>query len=293
MAIKPIDLPLVVIVGPTGSGKTGLAIDIARQFSGEIICADSRTVYKGMDIGTAKPTTLDMHGVPHWGLDLVSPDTHFSAADFKQYAHEKITEIKKRGHLPILVGGTGLYIDAVLFDYQFGVPANNKVRLELQRMSVDELQHYCHSHQINLPENDKNKRYLIRAIENKDQTISRKNQPIYKNIIVGITTDKIKLHERISIRIEQLLKNGVVNEAIMLGKKYGWQIESMTSNIYPLVHSYVQNEMTMDELMSRAVIADWHLAKRQITWLKRNKFIHWETLDKANTYVSTQLAQLE
>jgi tRNA dimethylallyltransferase len=293
MAAKRIDLPIVVIVGPTASGKTGLAIEIAKQYSGEIICADSRTVYKGMDIGTAKPTIVEMHGVPHWGLDLVSPNEYFSAADFKKYANEKIIEIKERGHVPILVGGTGLYIDAVLFDYQFGSPVNRIIRLELQRMSVEELQHYCYSHQVNLPENDKNKRYLIRAIDNKNQTISRKKEPIYKNIIVGITTDKNVLQERISSRIEQLLKNGVVSEAIMLGKKYGWQIESMKSNIYPFIHSYVQNEMTMDELISRVVIADWHLAKRQITWFKRNKFIHWDSLDHANTYVSTRLAQLK
>jgi tRNA dimethylallyltransferase len=293
MAAESVEQPLVVIVGPTASGKTALAIEIAKRFSGEIICADSRTVYKDMNIGTAKPTTAAMQGVPHWGLDLLNPNERFSASDFKKYADEKIIEIKKRGHIPILVGGTGLYIDAVLFDYQFGNSGNKEMRSELQQMSIDELHQYCKLHQINLPENDKNKRYLIRAIENKDQAISQKKVSVYKTIIVGITTDKNELQTRMALRVEQLLENGVVDEAIMLGKKYGWKIESMTSNIYPLIYSYIENEITIDELRSRAVIADWHLAKRQITWLKRNKFIHWERLDEANTYLSAQLAQLE
>ena len=113
------ELPLVVIVGPTASGKSATAMDVARAFNGEIICADSRTVYKGMDIGTAKPTAEDRAEVQHWGLDLVQPDERFTAADFKFYAQQKIAEIRARGHLPIVVGGTGLYVDGLIFDYQF------------------------------------------------------------------------------------------------------------------------------------------------------------------------------
>src|SRR5215216_6778680 len=111
--------PLITIVGPTASGKTSLAVELAEQFGGEIICADSRTVYRGMDIGTAKPSKADQKRVPHWGIDLVDPDQKFSAADFKVYANQKIKEIRARGHIPFLVGGTGLYVDAVIFDYQF------------------------------------------------------------------------------------------------------------------------------------------------------------------------------
>src|SRR5688500_6881598 len=117
-------LPLIVIVGPTASGKTALSIEIAKQYNGEIICADSRTVYKGMDIGTAKPTPEERQGIPHWGLDLVQPNEDFSAADFKVYALQKIIEIRARNRTPILVGGTGLYIDAVIFDYEFGSPVD-------------------------------------------------------------------------------------------------------------------------------------------------------------------------
>mgnify|MGYP000503351333 FL=1 len=110
---------VIVILGPTGSGKTEVAIKIARAIGGEIISADSRAIYKGMDIGTMKPSMMERQGVPHFGLDLVEPDERFTVSDFKSYALEKITEIKKRGQIPIIVGGTGLYIDALVYDYQF------------------------------------------------------------------------------------------------------------------------------------------------------------------------------
>lgn len=281
---------IVVIVGPTASGKSRLAMDIAKRFNGEIICADSRTVYRGMDIGTAKPTQADRHAIPHWGLDLVQPNERFTAADFKEYATKKIVEIQKRGRLPILVGGTGLYVDSVLFDYQFGSKVNNKLRSKLQQLSLHELQDYCKNHQINLPENDKNIRYIIRSIENSGVELKRNKEPVYKNIIVGITTDKITLLHSIKSRIEQMLENGVVNEANKLGNKYGWGLESMKSNIYPLIHRYIKNQISLDDLKLQSSLVDWRLAKRQITWLKRNKFIHWDTLDQLNTYLSDHLA---
>ena len=133
------DLPLVVIVGPTASGKTSLAIEIATKFNGEIICADSRSIYKYMDIGTAKPTLFERNQAVHWGLDLIEPGEYFSAADFKDYAMKKIEEIRSRGKLPVLVGGTGLYVDAVIFDYKFGPKANESLRQELQHKTLDEL----------------------------------------------------------------------------------------------------------------------------------------------------------
>ncbi|CAN5403721.1 tRNA (adenosine(37)-N6)-dimethylallyltransferase MiaA [soil metagenome] len=293
MATNSLDLPLVVIVGPTASGKSSLAVDIAKRFNGEIICADSRTVYKDMDIATAKPSMTERGGIPHFGVDLVAPGVRFTVANFKQYADQMISDIQNRGHVPILVGGTGLYIDAVLFDYQFGTPNNEKLRYELQQKSLEELHLYCHEHRINLPENHKNKRYVIRSIENAETSIDKKNEPVYKNIIVGITTDKIELNKRIASRIEQQLENGVVNEAISLGKKYGWEHESMKANMYPLIHEYVDGNITMDQLTFKIESADRRLAKRQITWFKRNKFIHWMTLDEANTYLSDYLVVTE
>ena len=157
--------PLVVIAGPTASGKTGLAISVAERFNGEIICADSRTIYRGMDVGTAKPTADDQARVPHWGVDLVEPGDRFTAADFKEYANAKIADIRNRQKIPFLVGGTGLYIDSVIFDFQFGISPDEQVRYELEQMNVEQLHYYCRKHNIKLPENSQNKRYIIRAIE--------------------------------------------------------------------------------------------------------------------------------
>ena len=119
------DLPLVVIAGPTASGKTELAIRIAKKFNGEVISADSRAIYRGLDIGTAKPTSEEQQGIPHWGIDIVDPGERFTAANFKVYAQRKISEIRSRGHLPIMAGGTGLYIDSVLYDFKFTAYSNN------------------------------------------------------------------------------------------------------------------------------------------------------------------------
>jgi tRNA dimethylallyltransferase len=290
MAAKTIESPLIVIVGPTASGKTSLALELAEQFKGEIICADSRTVYNGMDIGTAKPTLEEQARIPHWGLNLVEPGERFTAADFKRYATKKIEEIRKRGHTPFLVGGTGLYIDAVIFDYKFGSPVDEKLREKLSTFSIDELQTYCKNNNIELPENTKNKRYLIRMIERSGTVVKRTESPISTSIIVGIATNPDELRTRIEGRSEQLFENGVVGEATKLGKLYGWNNEAMTGNIYPLVHSYLRKEISYEEMKEKITTLDWRLAKRQLTWLRRNPHIIWLSLDDAKVYLAQQLA---
>lgn len=282
--------PLVVILGPTASGKTSLAIELAEQFGGEIICADSRTVYKDMDIGTAKPSVAERARVPHWGLDLVDPGERFSAADFKRYAEQKISEIRARGNVPFLVGGTGLYIDAVLFDYKFGEQANQLLRENLNTLNIDELHQYCKENNIILPQNMYNKRYVIRAIEQKNINTKRNVLPINTSIIVGITTDTNALRTRIRIRNEQLFQNSVVDEAIKLGKKYGWESEAMTGNIYRLIHLYLRHEASLDEIKDKATTVDWRLAKRQLTWFRRNEHIKWLSLTEAKAYIQSVLA---
>lgn len=284
-------LPLIVIVGPTASGKTGLAIELAEQFGGEIISADSRAIYKGMDIGTAKPTIEEQSHVPHWGLDIVEPGELFTAADFKAYAHQKIHEIRARGHIPFLVGGTGLYIDSVVFDYQFGPVADPTTRQKLETMSLEELHLYCDENNITLPENEQNKRYVIRAIERNGTSDSRRTEPISESIIVGIATEREVLRQRITKRAEQLFQDGVVEEATMLGKKYGWKSEAMTGNIYPLVYQYIHHKLSLTDMKQKFATLDWRLAKRQLTWLKRNPYITWLPLDEARQYLAQTLAK--
>jgi tRNA dimethylallyltransferase len=282
--------PLVVIVGPTASGKTGLAIELAEKYGGEIICADSRTVYKGMDVGTAKPTVEDQARVKHWGINLVTPDQRFTAADFKAYAEQKINEIRGRGHIPFLVGGTGLYVDAVIFNYEFGPPADVEFRQRLESMTIEELHIYCKENNIKLPENEKNKRYVIRAIEQKSINSKRSQTPIANTIIVGIATESSELRTRIEHRSEQLFQDGVVEEAKRLGEMYGWDSEAMTGNIYPLCHQYINNEITLDQLKEKFVTLDRRLVKRQLTWFKRNQLIKWLSLTEASGYLSSVLA---
>jgi len=282
--------PLIVIVGPTASGKSSLAMSIAERFGGEIICADSRTIYKGMDIGTAKPSKEDQAKIPHWGLDLVEPGEPFSAADFKEYANKKIAEIRSRGNIPLLVGGSGLYINGVIFDYDFQ-PAHPELREQLESLTVDELKKYCFENNITLPENDKNKRYLIRAIERQNGHSTDDNTLIADCIIVGITTEKSTLINRIHARSEQLFELGMVEEASRLGEKYGWESEAMTGNIYRLVHQFIKKELTESELKQKNETSDWRLAKRQLTWFKRNPHIHWCELENAEQYLAQHLAQ--
>lgn len=293
MATRDIEkeLPLVVIVGPTASGKTSLAIALAKAHEGEIICADSRTVYKDMNIGTAKPTKAERAIVPHWGLDLIEPGESFSAAAFKQYALEKMKEIRARNRIPFLVGGSGLYFDAVIFDYEFGVPASLTRRNELEKLSLQELLEYCVNNNIMLPENSRNKRYIIRAIERQGVPLKRRNKPVDKSIIVGISTDRDILRQRIEERSEQIFNDNVVKEATLLGKKYGWDNEAMTGNIYPLIRQYLDKQITFDQMKEKFVTADWRLAKRQLTWLKRNPYIHWLSLHDARQYIDQQLAK--
>lgn len=282
--------PLVVIVGPTASGKSALAIRLAEQFSGEIICSDSRTVYKNMDIGTAKPSVEDLARVPHWGLDLVEPGETFTAADFQKYAQEKIAEIRARGKIPFLVGGTGLYVDGVIFEYEFQ-PPDPELRTQLEQLSLDELIKYCFENNIKLPKNEKNRRHVMREIERKNVTGKGLSEPQRETIVVGIATEKDELRKRIHDRSEQLFESGVVEEAKSLGEKYGWDSEAMTGNIYRLARQYVEGTITRDEFKQLFETADWQLAKRQLTWFKRNPYIKWLELDYAEKYIARRLAE--
>ncbi len=284
--------PLIVIVGPTASGKTSLAINLAEIYGGEIICADSRTVYKDMDIGTAKPSYEDCQRVPHWGIDLVYPYEYFSAAEFKQYSLKKIEDIRSRNKIPFLVGGTGLYIDAIVFDYKFGNKSDVKKRTLLEKLTIKELWEYCSKNNIELPDNYNNKRYVIRCIEQGGINNSRKLEINNNIIVVGISTDRDNLRKRIKDRIEQFFDNNVVEEARILGKIYGWDNRAMSGNIYPILHKYIDNEINIEEAKVEIFYRDWHLAKRQMTWFRRNKNIEWLELNQVPSYIYSRMASL-
>lgn len=282
-------LPLIVIVGPTASGKTSLAIQLAKKYRGEIICADSRTVYRGMNIGTAKPSLEEQQGVSHWGLDLVDPGDSFSASQFKGYARQKIKEIRSRGNIPFLVGGTGLYIDSVIFDFQFGGKSSKEKRASLQEMTISELQQYCINHDVALPENSKNKRYLIRAIERAGKKPSGLEVPLSNTIVVGITTGKQLLRQRITDRAKKMFKDGVVEETIGLTNNAGWCNEAMTGNVYPIIKKLIEKEIDEDQAVREFIVSDVNLVKRQLTWFRRNPFIEWGDIHSCEQYLSRVL----
>lgn len=287
---SPAEQPLLVICGPTASGKSALAMKIARECNGEIICADSRTVYKGMDIGTAKPSQVDQRSVKHHLLDVVEPGERFTAHDFQAQAQAAIQAIRARDKLPILVGGTGLYLDSIIFNYSFP-KTSTAFRQKLNAQSVEELREYCYKNNIILPKNEYNKRHLVTAIERHNTPPQRSRQPIDNSIIVGVTTNKADLEKRIVTRTEYIFSHGVVTEATKLGKMYGWDNEAMTANIYPIMHKLINNELTIEEAKQQSTILDRQLAKRQLTWLKRNEYINWLSLQEVETFLFNTLAK--
>lgn len=269
----PTALDYVVILGPTASGKTSLSIEIAKRHHGEIIAADSRTVYKGLDIGTAKPSDLERQGIPHWGFDLVGPGETFSVGDFKKYANEKIIEIHSRGHLPIIVGGTGLYIDALVYDFSLANP-NIELRKKYENLGVIELQSLINAQKLPMPTNSQNKRHLIRTLERGNEPVSKRKLPD-NTMLIGINPGKQILEKRIQKRAKQMLDNGVLSEVDWALKVYPLDSEALTGGVYRIYRDVVWGDLTIEQAIELFVTSDKHLAKRQITWFKRNNDIRW------------------
>ena len=239
----------IIILGPTGSGKTSVSIKLAKALNGEIISADSRAVYKGMDVGTAKPSREEQQGIPHFGIDLVEPSERFTVADWKKYAEQKIKEIQSRGHVPIIVGGTGLYIDALIYDYHFKGPTGQKINDFEQKSCSD--------------------RTEIKG----------------DYLLIGVKTEPAVLRVRLRERVNQMFSQPLYGEVRRLVSEYGWDLGSMKSDIYEYANAYLNGEMSLDLAKERCFYEDWHLAKRQMTWFKRNPNIVWLELEKIYPYV--------
>lgn len=241
---------LLIICGPTATGKTALATVLAKKFNGELISADSRQVYKGMDLVTGK----DRYDVPIWLYDVVNPDEEFSVSHWVKLAQQTITDIYKRNKLPIVVGGTGLYINALLHPFEtIDIPPNKALRTKLQTLSVAELQQMVQRSDMN--DSDwNNPRRLIRKIEiAKGNKIIKKQETKYDALIVGLTASLPTLDKRIHERLEQRLRQGMKEEIDIVIKKYGRNLPSMSA-IGLNEHAY---------------------ARRQMTWFKKQKGIHW------------------
>lgn len=260
--------PLIVILGETASGKSALALDLAEQYNGEIICADSRTIYRGMDIGTAKPTAEERLRVPHHLLDVVDPSERFSAAQFKMLALNAIDDITRRGKIPFLVGGTGLYIDAVLFDFQFRSTVDLALRSELERLTTEELRSAIIQQGYTMPENDSNRRYLIRTLETGGAESGRGDLR-QNTLVLGKHADRESLEHRIRSRVDDMVAAGFIDECSRLVEQYGDDAPGLNAPGYKAFIPYIQGEISLEDAKARFVQNDLHLAKRQRTWFRR------------------------
>lgn len=274
MAAKP--KQLITVVGPTASGKSALALQLAQKFDGEIICADSRTIYKGMDIGTSKPSLSDQQLAVHHLLDIVLPDQTFTAAEFKKLATEAIDDILGRHKLPIIVGGTGLYVDSILYDFEFREKPDPARRAELEKLSVEELQSELQAEGIQLPENDKNPRHLIRALET-GGALANGGSMREDTLVVGLEVDNDVLKGRIKERVEHMLNMGLRREVSDLVNHYGWEVPGMNAIGYKEWKVLFSGETLAESKVVDLIIKNtWQYARRQKTWFKRNNEIQWQ-----------------
>lgn len=269
--------PLVVIVGETASGKSALGMELAERFGGEIICADAMTVYPGFNIGTAKPSETDRAKVPHHLLDIADPAQGFSAAQFKQEAERAIADILARGKLPIMVGGSGLYIESVLYNYQFNVLPNTGERDVLNTMSLAELLVLARERGLDTTGIDAaNPRRVMRLIETNGLKAVRSD--LRENTcVIGIRTNREQLESRVKRRVEAMLTAGLEVEVTELAERYGWGVEAMKSVGYREWRTYFEGNASLTETVEQIAQSTMQLAKKQRTWFKRNNSIHWIT----------------
>jgi len=274
---------LIVILGPTASGKTELGIKLAKKFKGEVVSADSRQIYKEMNIGTGKPTKKEMKGIPHHLIDTIKLDKNFNVVLYKKLAIKKIKDIQKRKKLPFLVGGTGLYISSVVDNVDFPqIPAQKKQRKEMEKKTEKELfgiYKKLDSEGSRLIEK-KNRRRLIRAIEVCKVTGEpfwkqrKKRKKLFDILEIGIKLEKTKSKARINKRIESMTKAGLEKEVKKLLKKYGW-IPSMQTIGYQEWKDYFEEKASKEEIKKLIELHTNQFVKRQMTWFKRNKNICW------------------
>lgn len=281
---------LLVIIGPTAVGKTKLSIEMAKRFNGEIISGDSMQVYKGMDIGTAKIKEEEKEGIPHYLIDIKKPDEPFSAAEFQELAHTKIVDIQNRGKLPIIVGGTGLYIQSVIYDYQFSTaPSNPLYRASLEKRveeeGIDGV--FAELEKIDLESakriHPNNVRRVIRALEIyhcTGHTMSEqlKEQPTemkYDTCMIGLTMDRDQLYARINHRVDLMVEEGLMEEVrgfFLQGLK---DCQSIQAIGYKELYDFFNGRMTESEAIENLKQNSRRYAKRQLTWFRNKMNVSW------------------
>ena len=282
---------VVVICGPTASGKTALSIELAKKINGEIISSDSMQIYEDMDIGTAKPTKEEMQGIKHYLLDFVEPNKRYSVADFKKDAEKSIEEILEKGKVPIIVGGTGLYVDSLIygieyqdikFDEQYRKELENRVKIEGLEKLYNEAKKIDPQAMEKISLNDQKR--ILRVLEiykatgknkTEQEAESRKNEVKYDYKVFAINMDREKLYERINKRVDIMIEQGLIQEVEKLLEKYDEFPTAMQGLGYKEVVEYLQGKISKEEMIDKIKMETRRYAKRQITWFKKNKQTIW------------------
>ena len=299
---------VIVICGPTASGKTGLSIELAKKINGEIISCDSMQIYKDMTIGTAKPTIEEMDGIKHYLIDCVSPEERYSVADYKKDAIKAIKEVLQKGKVPIVVGGTGLYIESLLYGIEF-----NEIKVDLQyRKKLGEIEEkegldtlYELATKIDeeaikkISRNDRKRIYRILEIYHSTgktktelEIESRKNGPEFDYILFGITMDREKLYDRINKRVDIMIQNGLIEEVKELLKKYKSFPTAMQGLGYKEIVSYLDGEYSKEEMIEKIKMETRRYAKRQLTWFRKYKELIWiDGLEKTQNNIKIILEE--
>ena len=282
---------VIVICGPTASGKTALSIELAKQINGEIVSCDSMQIYKDMNIGTAKPTTEEMQGIKHYLIGYVSPEERYSVADYKKDAKKAIKEIIEKDKMPIIVGGTGLYIDSLIYeieyqDIKFDEKYREKLEEEVNQKGLEEL--YKRAKEIDekaiekISPNDKKR--ILRILEiyhatgkNKTQQEieSRKKEVEYDYKVYALNWDREKLYERINKRVDLMIEQGLINEVKEILKKYNNFPTAMQGLGYKEVVDYLNGVLTKEEMIEKIKMETRRYAKRQLTWFRKIENIQW------------------
>lgn len=288
------NLPLVVIVGPTATGKTDVSIEVAKRVKGEIISADSMLIYRHMDIGTAKPTLAERQGIPHYMIDIIDPDQEYSVALYQKNVEHLITEIHGRGHLPILVGGTGLYVRSVIDHYNF-IPdiVDNDFRQKLEQEAAELGADVLHRRLAAVDPKSAGKlhphdlRRVIRALEVYHQTgrpISDYHDlsgqpPKFHLLMFGLIRAREALYRRIEARVDQMMAAGLVEEVAGLRQKYGNMATAMQGLGYKEVAAYLAGTVSLTEAVELLKRNTRRFAKRQLTWFRPDQRIKWINLE--------------
>lgn len=279
------DKPLLVLLGPTASGKTALSLEIAKKFNGEIISSDSRQVYRYMNIGTDKIPEEKRQGIPHYLIDVVNPDERFTVADFKKLAEEKIDEILSCGRLPMIVGGTGLYLRCLTEN--FSIPVENpelrkKLLEELEKNGVaalyEKLQKLDPASALKIHPN--NARYIVRALEIVMSTNApkpdRREKPKWRVLKIGLNPAREILFERIQRRVDEQIERGLANETKkLLEMGYSKNLPSMSSLGYDEMIQYLEGALTLPQAAELFKKNTRNFAKRQMVWFKREEGVVW------------------